>query len=52
MSTTTLLANNSDISTDDYCVFGLATCFLKSRTLMLLLLNINTIKLDGYGNVV
>lgn len=29
MSTTTLLPNHSDISMDDYCVFGLATCFLK-----------------------
>ena len=31
MSTTTLLPNNADISTDDYCVFGLATCFLKDE---------------------
>ncbi|MEL4895786.1 hypothetical protein [Crocosphaera sp. Alani8] len=29
MSTTALLTNDSDISRDDYCVFGLATCFLK-----------------------
>lgn len=29
MSTATLLPNTSDILTDDYCVFGLATCFLK-----------------------
>ncbi|WP_107666860.1 hypothetical protein [Cyanothece sp. BG0011] len=29
MSTTTLLPNDTDISLDDYCVFGLATCFLK-----------------------
>ncbi len=31
MSTATLLPNNPDISTDDYCVFGLATCFLKDE---------------------
>lgn len=29
MSTATLLPNQPDISADDYCVFGLATCFLK-----------------------
>ncbi|MEA5533112.1 hypothetical protein [Crocosphaera sp. XPORK-15E] len=29
MSTATLLPNTPDVSADDYCVFGLATCFLK-----------------------
>ncbi|HAC66069.1 MAG TPA: hypothetical protein DCF68_21685 [Cyanothece sp. UBA12306] len=29
MTTDTLLANAPDISADDYCVFGLATCYLK-----------------------
>ena len=29
MTTATLFANASDISTDDYCVFGLATCFIR-----------------------
>jgi hypothetical protein len=29
MTTATLLPNASDINADDYCVFGLATCFLK-----------------------
>ncbi|MGK7938834.1 MAG: hypothetical protein AB4062_01455 [Crocosphaera sp.] len=29
MSSATLLTHQDDISTDDYCVFGLATCFLK-----------------------
>ena len=31
MTTTTLLANASDISTNDYCVFGLATCFFREE---------------------
>ena len=29
MATVTLLPNAPDISGDDYCVFGLATCYLK-----------------------
>ena len=29
MATATLFANAPDISADDYCVFGLATCFIK-----------------------
>lgn len=29
MATATLFPNAPDISADDYCVFGLATCFLK-----------------------
>ncbi|BBA79580.1 hypothetical protein RGRSB_1095 [cyanobacterium endosymbiont of Rhopalodia gibberula] len=29
MAIVTLLPNAPDISTDDYCVFGLATCYLK-----------------------
>ncbi|GBF79675.1 hypothetical protein [Aphanothece sacrum] len=29
MATATLLLDAPDISVDDYCVFGLATCFLK-----------------------
>ncbi|MGH7999306.1 MAG: hypothetical protein ACREPR_07750, partial [Brasilonema sp.] len=29
MTMATLLPNAPDISADDYCVFGLATCFLK-----------------------
>ena len=29
MTTATLLPNVPDISADDYCVFGLATCYLK-----------------------
>ncbi|ACK64982.1 conserved hypothetical protein [Rippkaea orientalis PCC 8801] len=29
MATATLLPNAPDIATDDYCVFGLATCYLK-----------------------
>ncbi len=31
MVTATLFPNAPDISTDDYCVFGLATCFLKDE---------------------
>lgn len=30
MTTATPISNTPDITTDDYCVFGLATCFLKS----------------------
>lgn len=29
MTTANLLANHPDISTEDYCVFGLATCFIR-----------------------
>ena len=29
MTTATLLSNATDIATDDYCVFGLATCFIR-----------------------
>ena len=29
MATATLFSNAADISADDYCVFGLATCFLR-----------------------
>ncbi|BAP18600.1 hypothetical protein ETSB_1913 [cyanobacterium endosymbiont of Epithemia turgida isolate EtSB Lake Yunoko] len=29
MATITLSPNVPDISIDDYCVFGLATCYLK-----------------------
>ncbi|MDB9314840.1 hypothetical protein PN462_17130 [Spirulina sp. CS-785/01] len=29
MSTDTLFPNAPDVSTDDYCVFGLATCFIR-----------------------
>lgn len=31
MTTTALLTNASDISTSDYCVFGLATCFFREE---------------------
>ncbi len=31
MTTTTLLSQASDISTNDYCVFGLATCFFREE---------------------
>ena len=31
MATTALLTNASDISTNDYCVFGLATCFFREE---------------------
>lgn len=30
MTTATLILNTTDITADDYCVFGLATCFLKN----------------------
>lgn len=30
MTTATLILDTPDITTDDYCVFGLATCFLKN----------------------
>ncbi len=31
MTTTALLTDASDISTNDYCIFGLATCFLREE---------------------
>ncbi|ELS03093.1 hypothetical protein Xen7305DRAFT_00028130 [Xenococcus sp. PCC 7305] len=31
MTTTTLLTQASDVSTDDYCVFGVATCFFREE---------------------
>jgi hypothetical protein len=31
MTTATSFLNTNDLTTDDYCVFGLATCFLKAE---------------------